>query len=216
VRVLVACEYSGKVREAFRRRGHDAWSCDLLPADDSSAFHVQGDVVPLLTDSWDLMIGHPPCTYLCGSGIHWNARRPERAALTEEAAAFFLTLWNAPIPRVAIENPVGVMSTRLRKPDQIIQPWQYGHPESKATCLWLRGLPLLIPTNVLDKPACGYWQNQTPSGQNKLGPSADRWKIRSATYEGWAEAMAEQWGGVDACLRETEPELRPGSQLSLW
>lgn len=195
MRVLVACEYSGRVRDAFRARGHDAWSCDLLPTD-APGPHIQGDVLAVLRDGWDLMVAHPPCTYLCSSGLHWNGRVPGRAALTEEALEFVRALLGAPIPRIALENPVGRISTAIRKPDQTIQPWQYGHPESKATCLWLKGLPLLRPTRVLEKPASGRWENQTPSGQNKLGPSADRWKIRSATYRGIADAMAEQWGGA--------------------
>lgn len=193
MRVLVACEYSGRVRQAFRNLGHSAWSCDLLPADDGSPYHIQGDVLPVAWgEDWDLMIAHPPCTYLCSSGIHWNSRRPERLALTEDAVSFFLALWNTPINRVCIENPVGVMSTRLRKPDQYIQPWEFGHPETKRTCLWLRGLSPLEPTNIL--PPDNRGENLTPSGQNKLGPSVDRWKIRSLTYQGWADAMASQWG----------------------
>ncbi len=192
--VLVGCEFSGVVRNAFLARGHMTYSCDLLPAEDGSPWHLRGDVLDIIPDwDWDLAIFHPPCTYLCGSGLHWNKRRPGRDKLTEEAAAFFMALANAPIPRIAIENPIGCMSTRYRKPDQIIQPWQFGHPESKATCLWLKGLPLLKPTAVLPKPESGRWNNQTPSGQNKLGPSKDRWKERSKTYTGIAEAMAEQW-----------------------
>lgn len=195
MKVLVGCELSGVVREAFRARGHDAWSCDLEPADDKSPFHIQGDVLDILHDwPWDLGIFHPPCTYLTVSGLHWNHRRPERWQLTKEAAIFFLRCYEAPIPKVAVENPVGHMNSAFRKPDQIIQPFQFGHPESKSTCLWLRGLPKLTHTNVLPKPECGYWNNQTPSGQNKLGPSKDRAKIRARTYEGIAKAMAEQWG----------------------
>jgi hypothetical protein len=143
---------------------------------------------------WDLMIAHPPCTYLCSSGLHWNKRRPERAKQTEDALAFVRLLLDAPIAMIALENPIGCISTRIRPPTQIIQPWQFGHAESKGTCLWLKGLPALQPTNIIPKPACGYWDNQTPSKQNKLGPSADRWKVRSATYSGIAQAMAEQWG----------------------
>jgi hypothetical protein len=192
MRVLVACEYSGTIRDAFRRRGHYAVSCDLLPSDKPGP-HYQGDVSDIIGDGWDLMIAHPPCTYLCSSGLHWNKKRPERAAKTEEALRFIEFLMNAPIPRIAIENPIGCISTRICKPDQTIQPWQFGHPESKATCLWLKSLPLLIPTDILAFPDTGRWQNQTASGQNKLAPSADRWKIRSTTYQGIAEAMAEQW-----------------------
>ena len=167
-------------------------SCDLLPTD-APGPHYCGDVRDVLGRGWDLMIAHPPCTYLAVSGIHWNARRPERAALTDAAADFVRLLMDAPIPRVAIENPVGVLSTRIRPPDQIIQPWQFGHPESKATCLWLRGLPALRPTNILPPPMGGRWENQTASGQNRLPPSPDRWKIRSTTYAGIAAAMAAQW-----------------------
>jgi len=142
---------------------------------------------------WDLMIAHPPCTYLCSSGLHWNKRREGRAQLTEEALDFVRLLLDAPIAKIALENPIGCISTRIRRPEQIIQPWQFGHPESKSTCLWLKGLPLLIPSNVLEKPASGRWANQTASGQNKLAPSEDRWAIRSETYLGIAEAMADQW-----------------------
>jgi hypothetical protein len=192
MKVLIACEYSGTVRDAFRALGHDAVSCDLLPSD-APGPHYQGDVSDIITDGWDLMVAHPPCTYLCSSGLHWNKRRPERAAKTEEALRFVEFLMNAPIPRIAIENPIGCISTRICKPDQTIQPWQFGHPESKATCLWLKGLPALTPTDVLPLPDTGRWQNQTASGQNKLAPSADRWKIRSTTYQGIADAMASQW-----------------------
>jgi hypothetical protein len=197
VKILVACEYSGRVRDAFRAAGHDAWSCDLLPCDADPAYHIQGDVVPLLGQGWDLMVAHPPCTYLCSSGLHWNKRVKGRQAKTEAALDFVRTLLSCPIPRVAIENPVGCISTRIRKPDQTIQPWQFGHDASKATCLWLKGLPLLRPAAIISprmvngKPR---WANQTDSGQNRLGPSTDRWKIRSETYSGIATAMATQWG----------------------
>jgi hypothetical protein len=193
VRVLVACEYSGTVRDAFIRAGHDAMSCDLLPSDAPGPHH-QGDVIPLLTQGWDLMVAFPPCTFLCSSGLHWNKRVPGRADQTEQALEFVRTLLDAPIPRIALENPIGCISTRIRKPDQIIHPHQFGHPESKTTCLWLKGLPKLEATNRLALPASGRWENMTPSGQNKLGPSADRWKIRSKTYQGIADAMASQWG----------------------
>ena len=197
MRILVACEYSGRVRDAFRAAGHDAWSCDLLPCDADPAYHLQGDVVPLLGDGWDLMVAHPPCTYLCSSGLHWNKRVEGRQAKTEAAIDFVRTLLSCPIPRVAIENPVGCISTRVRKPDQTIQPWQFGHDASKATCLWLKELPLLRPTAIISpRMVAGRprWANQTDSGQNRLGPSADRWKIRSETYSGIATAMAQQWG----------------------
>lgn len=199
MRVLVACEFSGTVREAFRLRGHDAWSCDLLPAADGSPHHFQRDVFWILDiEEWDLMIAHPPCTYLASSGLHWNKRRPERAALTEQALRFVQDLMGAPVPRIAIENPIGCVSTRIRKPDQIIHPWQFGHDASKATCLWLQGLPPLKPTNVLPGGRSARRANQTASGQNKLPPSADRWMLRSVTYQGIADAMAEQWSDASA------------------
>lgn len=196
MRVLIACEYSGRVRDAFRERGHDAMSCDLLPTEVDGP-HYQGDVFDIINDGWDLMIAHPPCTYLCSSGLHWNKRRPERAALTEEALVFVQRLMDAPIRRLAIENPIGCIGTRIRKPDQIIQPWMFGDDASKATCLWLNGLMPLYPTQMV-KPRIvdgkKRWGNQTDSGQNKLPPSDDRWKIRSETYIGIARAMAAQWG----------------------
>lgn len=193
MRVLVACEYSGRVRDAFIARGHDATSCDLLPTD-APGPHYQGDVRTMLTQQWDLLIAFPPCTYLCSSGLHWNTRIPGRAALTQDALDFVRLLLAAPIERIALENPVGCISTQVRKPDQVIQPWQFGHPESKTTCLWLKNLPRLQPTKVLPKPASGRWANQTASGQNRLPPSEDRWKLRSLTYPGIAQAMADQWG----------------------
>jgi hypothetical protein len=194
VRVLVACEFSGVVREAFRARGHDAVSCDLL-ASERPGPHVQGDVLAMLGDGWDLMIAHPPCTYLASSGLHWNKRRPERAAQTAAALDFVRALLAAPVPRIAIENPVGCISTRVRRPDDITHPWQFGEDASKATCWWLVGLPPLVRTNVLPGGRTARRANQTPTGQNRLGPSADRWKLRSLTYQGIADAMAEQWGG---------------------
>lgn len=250
LRVLVACEYSGAVRDAFAKLGHQAMSCDLLPSE-APGLHYRGDVRdvldgwmpvtfagdcdpegegdceasgadvasclcigptqegveyreterglfgrPIGARNWDLMVAHPPCTYLCSSGIHWNSRVPGRAALTEEAINFVRLLLDAPIGRVAIENPIGVLSSRLRKPDQIIQPWQYGHDASKATCLWLQNLPPLTPTLLVEPRIVGgkkRWANQTDSGQNRLGPSPDRWKLRAETYQGIADAMADQW-----------------------
>jgi hypothetical protein len=196
MRVLVACEYSGRVRDAFAASGHDAMSCDLLPTDVPGP-HYQGDVRDLLDDGWDMMIAHPPCTYLCSSGLHWNKRRPERAQMTEDALEFVRLLLNAPINRIALENPVGCISTRIRKPDQTIQPWQFGHDASKATCLWLKNLPLLKPTFLVEGRLVNgrrRWGNQTDSGQNCLPPSTDRWKARSETYQGIASAMVNQWG----------------------
>lgn len=193
-RLLVACEYSGRVRDAFAAKGWNAWSCDLLPTERESDQHYQGPVEDLLTDHWDMLIAFPPCTYLCSSGMHWTTRGKRDPQLTEDALAFVQLLLNAPIPRIALENPVGCISTRIRKPDQIIQPWQFGHAESKKTCLWLQNLPLLQPTDVLPLPTNGVWSNQTPSGQNRLAPGPDRWKERSKTYPGIAAAMASQWG----------------------
>lgn len=199
MKVLVACEFSGMVREAFRGNGHDAWSNDLLPTEDGSRYHIIGNALEVLQEGWDLMIAHPPCTYLSVSGLHWNTRIPGRAEKTEDAIHFVEQLMAAPIERWAIENPIGILSTRIRKPDQIIHPWQFGHRESKATCLWLKNLPLLQPTEIIAPAAYQAngrprWDNQTPTGQNKLGPSPDRGHLRSITYRGIAEAMGDQWG----------------------
>ena len=257
--VLIACESSGAVRRAFRALGHNAWSCDFLPADDGSDFHFQGDCLEFARSrAWDLMIAHPPCTYLAVSGMHWTRRGLRDPQLTENALAFVEALMAVNIPRIAIENPVSIISTRIRKPDQIIQPWLFGDNASKKTCLWLKGLGPLRPALdcivppagwelvrfAADLPACDWcgdawcethnahfydcarlgptnadadycivsgilfgtrirpaprmiWANQTPSGQNKLGPSPERWKKRSATYPGIAAAMAAQWGARD-------------------
>jgi len=192
MRILIGCEFSGTVRDAFLRQGHDAWSCDLFPCETAGP-HLQCDVRQLLTQQWDMLIAFPPCTYLCSSGMHWTTRGLRDPKLTDDAIAFVKLLMDAPIHRIALENPVGAISTRIRKPDQIIHPWQFGHPESKTTCLWLKNLPPLTPTNVCEKPPGGRWQNQCASGQNKLGPSPTRWKERSKTYRGIADAMAEQW-----------------------
>jgi len=205
MRVLVACEYSGRVREAFRKRGHDAWSCDLQDADDGSQHHLKGDCLGYLGMGWDLVIAHPPCTYLSVSGLHWNKRRPERAAMTEAGAGFFLEFTKLTC-KWAIENPVSCMSSRYRKPDQIVQPYDFGHDASKKTCLWLNGLPRLVgssrvPGRMVDGKE--RWSNQDDSGQNvvrdengKILPwnGPDTWKYRSKTYQGIADAMAEQWG----------------------
>lgn len=247
-KALIGCEYSGIVRDAFIRAGHDAISCDLLPTERPGP-HIQGDIRKVLGGGqYDMLIVFPPCTFICSSGLHWNKRRPERAVQTEEALQFVADLMNAPVPLKSLENPIGCISTRIVKmehevipgysgptaegtkyrvlpvstksglaPSQIIQPWQFGHAESKATCLWLQGLPILQSTKIADfenyrcrcgnvfpeslgkygccdGPAKPLWNNQTASGQNKIGPSADRWKERSKTYEGIAEAMASQWG----------------------
>ena len=197
MRVLVACEYSGTVRDAFRARGHDAWSCDLLPTDANPAWHHEGDIFDIINDDWNLMIAHPPCTYLCSSGLHWNKRIPGRDALTQDALAFVEKLLSVDIPKIALENPVGRIGTAIRPADQIIQPHQFGHDASKQTALWLKGLPKLESTKNIEPRVINgkkRWANQTDSGQNKLAPSADRWKIRSTTYLGIANAMADQWG----------------------
>jgi hypothetical protein len=184
MRVLIACEFSGVVRDAFRARGHDAWSCDLLPSERPGP-HYQRDVLDVAYGPirWDLMVAHPPCTHLAVSGARWfHAKQAEQA----EALAFVRALLDAPIPRIALENPVSVISSRIRKPDQIIQPWQYGHGEVKATCLWLQGLPPLVPTDVV--------AGRAPRVHH-ASPGPDRWKERSRTLPGIAAAMADQWGG---------------------
>lgn len=199
MRILIACEQSGVVREAFRRRGWQAWSCDIQPAEDLGP-HFSMDALEAIEDlgPWDLMIAHPPCTYLSVSGMHWTTRGLRDPALTEDALAFVQALMNAPIKHIAIENPVSVISTRIRKPDQIIQPWEFGHDASKKTCLWLKNLPKLERTNVVppSRVVNGKlrWGNQTDSGQNRLSPGPGRAKARARTYEGIAEAMADQWG----------------------
>ena len=195
MRVLVACEYSGAVRDAFRRRGHDAVSCDLLPTDAPGPHHV-GPVQDIIGDGWDLLVAFPPCTDLAASGARWF---PAKRADGRQARAldFVRLLLEAPIPRVAVENPVGVISSAIRKPDQIIQPYEHGHEATKTTCLWLRGLPLLVPTQVVGKGS----RHVTKSGRSlptwyNLPPSADRWKVRSQTFPGIAEAMSAQWGDL--------------------
>lgn len=191
MRVLIACEYSGTVRDAFRSYGHEAISCDLLPTDVPGP-HYQGDVRDILSDGWDLMIAHPPCTHLAVSGARWfSEKRAEQA----EALDFVRLLLDAPIPRIALENPVSIISSRIRKPDQIIQPYEHGHEATKTTCLWLKGLPPLTPTKIVGKGA----RHVTKSGRSlpewyNLPPGADRWKLRSATFPGIAAAMAAQWG----------------------
>lgn len=195
MRILVACEYSGTVRDAFAAKGHYAMSCDLLPTD-APGQHYQGDVFDIINDGWDMMVAHPPCTYLSVSGMHWTKRGLRDPQLTEEALDFVRRLMTASIPRIAIENPISVISSRIRKPDQIINPWQFGHDASKRTCLWLKNLPLLTPTKIIEPRIVNgkkRWANQTDSGQNRLPPSEDRWKIRSETYTGIAQAMANQW-----------------------
>ena len=192
MKILVACEKSGKVRDAFIGKGHVAWSCDILDTD-SPGPHIKGRLEDVIGNGrdWDMIVAFPPCTHLAVSGARYFAQKLKEQ---EYAIAFFMMIMTRDCPKISIENPVGIMSTRYRKPDQIIQPWMFGHPESKKTCLWLHGLPLLTPTNILQKPEIGYWENQTPSGQNKLGPSPDRATLRGITYQGIADAMAEQWG----------------------
>jgi hypothetical protein len=192
MRVLIACEYSGTVRDAYIKQGHDAMSCDLLPTD-SEGPHYQGNVFDVINDGWDLMIAHPPCTYLSVSGMHWTSRGLRDPQLTEDALEFVRQLMDAPINKIAIENPVSVISSRIRKPDQIVQPWWFGDDASKKTCLWLKNLPNLTPTNMLQGDSKTRRANQTETGQNKLPPSKDRWKIRSKTYPGIAHAMSTQW-----------------------
>jgi site-specific DNA-cytosine methylase len=182
MKVLVACEFSGIVRDAFVAYGHDAISCDLLPTE-RRGWHFQGDVRFLLDERWDLMIAHPPCTHLAVSGARWFK---DKSAEQEEALDFVRLLMDAPIPRIAIENPISVISSRIRKPDQIIQPWQFGHGETKATCLWLKNLPLLQPTQIVEGRATRI---------HRMPDVINRWRDRSRTYQGIAEAMAEQWGG---------------------
>ena len=185
MKVLIACEFSGIVREAFAKKGHDAWSCDLLPSEIYGQ-HLQCDVTTVLNWNWDLMIAHPPCTHLAVSGARWFKNKLKEQA---EALEFVRLLLNAPISKICLENPVSIISSKIRKPDQIIHPWQFGHEESKTTCLWLKNLPKLVPTKIMAVRN----RNLTPSGQNKLGPSQNRWKERSRTYSGIANAMAEQW-----------------------
>ena len=192
MRVLVACEYSGIVRDAFIRKGHSAWSCDILPTDVPGP-HYQCDVREIIDNDWDLMIAHPPCTYLSVSGMHWTTRGLRDPKLTEDALEFVRFLMDAPIPRIAIENPVSVISSRIRKPDQIIQPWMFGHPETKATCLWLKGLEPLKETNNVKQEMMSLKKSQR-SRIHYASPGPDRWKLRSTTFQGIADAMAEQWG----------------------
>lgn len=216
MKVLAACEYSGAVRDAFAALGHDAMSCDLLPTDRPGPHH-QGDVRDILGDGWDIIVAFPPCTYLCSSGMHWTVRGKRDPQLTEDALDFVRLLLGAPAKHIALENPVGAISTRIRKPDCIIHPWQFGHPESKTTCLWLKNLPALVPTNILAKPASGRWENQCANGsQNKLPPSPDRWKLRSKTYPGIAAAMAAQWSAFASSAPQTASLAPIAENLFAW
>lgn len=254
MKVLIACAYSGKERDEFAKRGHDAWSCDLLPSE-TPGNHYQGNVLDILNDGWDLMIAHPCCQFLSVSGMHWTTRGHRDPQLTEDALGFVQVLLNADIPKICLENPVSVISTRVRKPEQIVQPWMFGDDASKTTCLWLKGLPnlevnisqvvpprgwskVMAAADMVECECCGEpfcpecndhyadcecigpmkdgvhtktvrgvefgtrtspppkmrWANQCDSGQNKLGPSKDRWKLRAETYAGMSKAFAEQWG----------------------
>lgn len=188
MRVLVACEYSAVVRDAFRAKGHEAWSYDLLPTEGDPRWHIKGDITESAALEfpayWDLMIAHPPCTHLASSGARWWQSKRDEQAL---AIAFAVWLGNCGVRRIAVENPVGILSTRWRKPDQIIQPWQFGHGETKATCLWLKNLPKLVPTNIVEGREARI---------HRMSPGPDRWRERSRTYKGIAEAMADQWGNL--------------------
>jgi len=184
MKVLIACEYSGRVRQAFRSRGHDAWSCDLLESEDNSPYHYQQSVVDVIGMGWDLMVAHPPCTHLAVSGSrHFAAKKA--SGVQDEALDFVRFLMDAQIDKIAIENPISIISSRIRKPDQIIQPWQYGHGETKATCLWLKNLPKLVPTNIVAGREAKV---------HRMQPGPNRWKERSRTYQGIADAMGSQWG----------------------
>lgn len=184
MKVLVACEFSGIVRDAFRRRGHDAWSCDLLDCEASEEFHIKGDVLSIVRDGWDIMIAHPPCTDLAVSGARYFAAKIADGR-QQRALDFVRALMEAPINQIAVENPISIISTKIRKPDQIIQPWQFGHGETKKTCLWLKNLPKLTPTNIV---------NGREPRIHHMAPGPNRWRERSRTFHGIADAMADQWG----------------------
>lgn len=184
MKVLVACEFSGTVRDAFAEWGHDAWSCDVLQSESLTGNHHQCDVRDVLDEGWDLMIAHPPCTHLAVSGARWFK---DKKVEQREALDFVRLLLDAPIEKIALENPISVISTKIRKPDQIVQPWMFGHGETKATCLWLKNLPKLVPTNIVDGREARV---------HRMPPGKDRWKKRSITYQGIAEAMAQQWGAT--------------------
>ncbi len=204
MRILIACEYSGVVRDAFRKLGHDAWSCDILPCDSDLAYHYQQDVLSLLNKGWDMMIAHPPCTYLTVTGNRWfgekyKDRFPTRQQDRKDAIEFFLMLARAPIPKICVENPVGIMSGEFRKPDQIIQPYQFGHIESKKTCLWLKNLPLLMPTKIVEPEYTTFKSGKRMATwyTNALKlPKHERMKVRSKTFQGIADAMANQWSNL--------------------
>lgn len=195
MKVLVGCECSGVVREAFRKRGHDAYSCDIIPSDDNSPYHIQDDITNILTQGWDLLIGHPPCTYLCTSGNRWM-NNPDRQEKRKQAVEFFKMLAEAPIEKICLENPVGVLSTLYKKPTQIIQMWQFGHEEAKKTCLWLKGLPNLKPTKIVTPTYVTLSSGKKLPKWYSNASVKNRAKIRSKTFQGFADAMAEQWGVI--------------------
>jgi site-specific DNA-cytosine methylase len=203
MRVLVACEFSGTVRDAFAKLGHDAWSCDLEPSE-TNGNHYQGNVLDIINDEWDLMIAHPPCTHLAVSGARHFAKKIADGR-QQQGIDFFMALANCNIPRYVIENPIGIMSKKWRKPDQIIQPWQYGHEASKSTCLWLKGLPLLNPTNIVSRGefvtfSSGKRMTKWYADAAKHSPK-EREKIRNKTFQGIADAMADQWGRMETPVR---------------
>lgn len=203
MKILIACEFSGTVREAFRKKGHEAWSCDIIPSDDNSPYHIQGDVMDILNNYWDMIIAHPPCTRLTVTGNKWykqeySHRFPNIHQERELAVKFFMEFANNKCERICIENPIGIMSTRWKKPSQIIHPWQFGHEASKATCLWLKGLPILNPTNIVSKGEfvefkSGKRMSKWYCDAAKLTPK-EREKVRNKTFQGIADAMAKQWG----------------------
>lgn len=182
MRLLIGCEFSARVRDAFRRLGHDAWSCDILPTEGDPRYHIQDDLREVIKKPWPMLIAFPPCTHLAVSGARWFK---DKSAEQEEALAFFEHLLKAPIPRIALENPISIVSTRIQKPTQIIQPYEFGHAETKKTCLWLKKLPYLLPTAIAQEPIKARVHNEPPS--------PDRWKNRSRTPQGIADAMASQW-----------------------
>lgn len=205
MKILVACEYSGVVRDAFRKMGHDAYSCDILPCEGSQDYHYQCDINDVLIGEWDMIIAHPPCTYLTVTGNRWfkeeyKDRFPNRKQDREEAVNFFMMFANHKCPKICIENPLGIMSTRWRKPDQIIQPYQFGHKEAKKTCLWLKGLPTLRPTKIVEPEYTTFKSGKRMATwyTNALKlPPRERMKVRSKTFQGIADAMAEQWGNIE-------------------
>lgn len=201
MKILVACEFSGTVRDAFSRGGHEAWSCDLLPSE-KPGNHYEGNVLDIICDGWDLMVAHPPCTFLTVAANKWMKpefadRFPNRPQQREEAVSFFMAMINAPIPQIAVENPIGVISSRYRKPDQVVQPWMFGHGETKATCFWLKGLPRLIPTHIDGDMFAAETPPEREQRLHNLPPSPTRWMERSKTFQGIADAMATQWGNVN-------------------